>query len=192
MHTKYAMRYMVVFLLLTAGSIAASGQETLQLDPSGSEVRFTLPDVLHTVRGIFQVTQGRVQLRRASGEMTGSIVVGAATGQSGNKTRDHRMTESELRAQAYPEVVFQPNHFTGTLAANGKSSIIVTGVFTLLGTGHAISVPMQVEAMGDRYIATGSFSVPYVAWGLKDPSTFLLRVEKEVRIDLKLFATLSH
>jgi polyisoprenoid-binding protein YceI len=174
-----------------AGSIAASGQETLLIDPSHSTIRFTLSDVLHTVRGTFKLTNSSLEFRR-SGEMKGTIVVGAATGESGNETRDHRMTESELRAQMYPQIIFQPEHFTGTLAPSGKSSIIVSGVFTLLGKGHTITVPMQVEALGDHYAATGSFSVPYVAWGLKDPSTFVLRVGKEVQIDLTLTATLKH
>jgi len=188
---KSTIRSASFVLLLLAGSIAASGQEILQIDPGRSTIRFTLSDVLHTVRGTFKLTDGSLQFR-PSGEMKGTIVVGAATGESGNETRDHRMTESELRAQMYPQIVFQPDHFTGTLAASGKSSIIVSGVFTLLGKGHAITVPMQVEAVGERYTATGYFTVPYVAWGLKDPSTFVLRVGKEVQIDLTLTATLKH
>jgi polyisoprenoid-binding protein YceI len=191
MHTKNTIRSASLVLLLLAGSIIASGQETLQIDPGRSTVRFTLSDVLHTVRGTFKLTDSSLQFRR-SGEMKGTIVVGAATGESGNETRDHRMMDSELQAQMYPQIVFQPEHFTGTLAPSGKSSIIVSGVFTLLGKGHAITVPMQVEAVGDHYTATGTFTVPYVDWGLKNPSTFVLRVGKEVQIDLTLTATLKH
>jgi polyisoprenoid-binding protein YceI len=192
MPRKTLIRNMIFLLLLMACSFAASGQEILQIDPAASEIHFTLSDVLHTVRGTFKLTEGSLQLRRSAGEMRGRIVVGAATGESGNNSRDHRMSESELLAQKYPHIVFEPDHFTGALAASGKSSIMVSGIFTLLGTGHPITVPMQVEATGDHYMATGSFTVPYVAWGLKDPSSFVLRVGKEVQIELKLIATLKH
>jgi polyisoprenoid-binding protein YceI len=183
---------MTLLLFLLAISLAANAQESLQVEPGNSEVHFTLGDVLHTVRGTFNVSAGNLQLRRDSGEVTGTIEVSAASGESGNSTRDHRMTDSELQAQKFPAVTFQPQRFSGALAATGKSSITVTGIFTLLGVAHTISVPMQVEASAERYVATGSFSVPYVAWGLKDPSTFILRVSKEVQIDLKLSARLKH
>jgi polyisoprenoid-binding protein YceI len=188
---KNATRAAIFLLLIVVGSVAASAQQTLQLDTAASEIHFTLSDVLHTVRGTFKVTEGSLLLGRNAGEMKGNIVVGAATGESGNSSRDHRMTESELMVKKYPSIVFQPEHFTGALAASGKSSIIVSGVFTLLGTAHPITVPMQVEATGNRYTATGTFAVPYVAWGMKDPSTFMLRVGKEVQIEIKLVATLK-
>jgi hypothetical protein len=51
---------------------------------------------------------------------------------------------------------------------------------------------MKVHVSGDQLHATGSFAVPYVQWGLKDPSTLMLRVNKEVQIDLSLNGTLHH
>jgi len=33
--------------------------------------------------------------------------------------------------------------------------------------------------------------VPYVSWGMKDPSWFVLKVEKEVKVDLKLSGTFT-
>jgi hypothetical protein len=37
----------------------------------------------------------------------------------------------------------------------------------------------------------GTFVVPYVKWGMNDPSTLMLRVSKEVQIDLLLTGTLQ-
>jgi hypothetical protein len=37
----------------------------------------------------------------------------------------------------------------------------------------------------------GSFVVPYVKWGLKDPSVLILKVAKEVHIDLSLAGIVS-
>src|SRR6185437_10834040 len=45
-------------------------------------------------------------------------------------------------------------------------------------TSHA------VELAPDHWSLTVHFAVPYVKWGMKDPSTFILRVEKAVDIDL--------
>jgi hypothetical protein len=45
-----------------------------------------------------------------------------------------------------------------------------------------LSVPVKVS--GSALNATLHFAVPYVDWGLKDPSNFVLRVSKEVEIDI--------
>ena len=64
-------------------------------------------------------------------------------------------------------------------------------VFTLHGAPHDLTVPMQVHIEGTALAAKTHFQVPYVQWGLKDPSIFILKVAKVVDIDLTLGGTLS-
>jgi hypothetical protein len=64
-------------------------------------------------------------------------------------------------------------------------------MFTLLGTSHEIDVPMQVQVNGRQVHAVGTFAVPYVQWGLKDPSNLFIKVNKEVTIELSLMGTLQ-
>ena len=45
--------------------------------------------------------------------------------------------------------------------------------------------------MASNLSAKGHFTVPYVKWGLKDPSIFVLKVAKEVEIDLALNGRLT-
>jgi hypothetical protein len=50
---------------------------------------------------------------------------------------------------------------------------------------------MQIHIDGTSLTAKTHFKVPYVQWGLKDPSIFVLKVAKEVDIDLTLVGSLS-
>jgi len=72
-----------------------------------------------------------------------------------------------------------------------EPTIQVTGTFTLHGTAHEITVPMQIHIEGSDCTAKTHFTVPYVKWGLKDPSVFILKVAKEVDVDLNLVGHVS-
>jgi polyisoprenoid-binding protein YceI len=194
MHDRFLSRSFGLVLLLAAAFLAPSvlrAQQKLLIDPARSDVHFTLGDTLHTVRGTFHIEQGAVAFNRATGQASGSIVVDALSGQSGNSTRDRRMAKDELKVQSFKNVTFAPMHFTGDFKATGDSALKVHGTFTLLGTPHEIDVPMQMQVNGNQWHAVGTFAVPYVQWGLKDPSTFVLRVGKEVQIDLSLMGVLQ-
>jgi polyisoprenoid-binding protein YceI len=183
-------------LLIAAAALPAAlhaqTQDKLSLDTARSEVHFTLTDTLHVVHGTFHLQQGDVTFDPATGKADGSILVDALSGKSGNSIRDRRMTNEELKAPDFKTVAFAPTRFTGTFNPTGDSTLQVHGLFTLLGTPREIDVPMQVQVNGDQIHAIGSFVVPYVQWGLKDPSTFMIHVNKEVRVDLDLSGTLRH
>jgi polyisoprenoid-binding protein YceI len=179
-------------LLLIAATPSLHAQQTLTLDPAHSEVHFTLSDTIHTVHGTFHIQQGEIAFDPATGKSSGAIIVDALSGQSGNSTRDHRMTDDELKASTFKTISFAPISFTGTFNLTGDSNLIVHGLFTLLGTANQLDVPMKVHASANQLQATGTFAVPYIQWGLKDPSTFMIHVNKEVQIDLTLTGTLHH
>ena len=175
-------------LLLTAG---AWGQQHYKVDPAASEVQFALGASDGPVKGSFHVTSGEFTFDPATGAMTGTVTVDAASGDSGKKNRDKKMTNDQMKAQTYPAVTFAPAKFSGQVKDSGDSTGQVDGSFTLIGQVHPITIPMTVHREGDRFTATGSFAVPYVSWGMKDPSWFVMKVDKEVKIDLKLSGTVT-
>ncbi|HTV55211.1 MAG TPA: YceI family protein, partial [Terriglobia bacterium] len=69
--------------------------------------------------------------------------------------------------------------------------IQVTGIFTLLGTPHQITIPIFVHLEGTTATAKAHFVVPYIQWGLKDPSFMFWKADKDVAIDLFLAGRLS-
>ena len=65
------------------------------------------------------------------------------------------------------------------------------GSFNIHGADHPLKLDIQVKLDGNQATATTHFSVPYVAWGMKDPSNFVLRVGKEVDIDIVAHGTVE-
>jgi polyisoprenoid-binding protein YceI len=182
---------LVPALSLLLASHALAQHQTLTVDPDASHVVFSLGDVLHSVQGTFHVRNGSVDFDRSAPSISGEIIVAAGSGESGNKSRDHKMSKDVLDAPHFSDVSFAPHSYQGTINATGDSQIQVTGTFTLHGTPHELTVPMQIHIDGANCTAKTHFTVPYVKWGLKDPSTFLLRVGKEVQIELTLLGHLS-
>ena len=187
---KKAIPSFLLALPLLLASGAFGQQQTFKIDPQASQVGFTLGDVLHTVKGTFHVQSGTVDFDRSAPKISGSVVVAAGSGKSGNDTRDKKMTKEILDAPHFAEASFVPHSYQGILAPTGDSTIQVTGTFTLHGMPHELTVPMEVHMDGTRCAVKAHFKIPYVQWGLKDPSNFILRVGKEVDVDLILIGSL--
>jgi polyisoprenoid-binding protein YceI len=189
---KDAMKSFRVFALAGLLAPAALAQhQTFVVNPDASEVRMTLKTTHELVNGAFHVQSGSIEFDRRAPELSGSVVVAAASGKTGNGSRDKKMNKDILQVEQYATVSFEPKTYTGALAPSGDSNLQVTGTFTLLGTPHPIAVPMQVHLETDRVTAKAHFVVPYVQWGLKNPSFLIWKAENDVAIDLNLVGTLS-
>jgi hypothetical protein len=88
------------------------------------------------------------------------------------------------------DVSFVPQNYQGTNAPPDDSTIQVTGTFKLDGPPHDRTDPTQIHINLTNCIAKAHFIVPYVKWGLKKPSVFILKVAQEV--DLTLVGHLSN
>jgi polyisoprenoid-binding protein YceI len=172
-------------LALTPVCSHAASQFSLALVPATTEVHFTLHDVLHTVHGSFQLKKGTIRFDPDSGKASGEIVVDVTSGASGSDARDSRMHREILESQRYPEATFTPDHVEGKLPPEGQSQIDVHGVFKIHGSDHELTLRFQVERVGAQYTASTHFSIPYVQWGMKNPSNFVLKVDKTVDLDIK-------
>jgi polyisoprenoid-binding protein YceI len=163
---------------------AAWGQEiVLKADPATANVQFKLSATLHTVHGSFKMKHATVRFNPATGKISGEVVVDAASGVSGDDGRDRRMHKDVLASAAYPEIVFTPDRVDGAVAPQGVSQIQVHGVFQIHGAAHELTLPVEVRTNGGQVSAKTSFTIPYVKWGLKNPSSAFLRVGDKVEIE---------
>jgi len=172
-----------------APALHAQGASVLlRADPEKSKVEFTLGALFHTVHGSFHLKGGEIRFDPAGESATGALVVDATSAQTGDSARDVNTHKLVLESARYPEIVFRPDRVTGPVAARGASQVKLHGVFSIHGGEHEMELPVEVEASGGEYRATVKFSVPYVEWGMKDPSTLFLRVAKTVDLTIHLVA----
>jgi len=198
---RYALRNGIAMLLLIgvatpARQAVTSGQSShgtraveqivLSVDPARSTVHWSVESSLHTVHGTFLVKRGTLSVDPATGKASGEIVVDATSGESGNNGRDRKMHKEILESTQYSEMVFRPDRADGAVVAQGNSSLKLHGIFSLHGADHELSVPTQATLKEDQWKGMASFEVPYIEWGLKNPSNFLLKVKAVVEVQLDL------
>jgi polyisoprenoid-binding protein YceI len=172
-------------VLWTQAGRAQEREAALEFAPARTGVQFALDASFHVVHGTFELDHGAIHFDPASHAISGEIVVNAASGRSGNDGRDRRMHREILESARYPEIAFRPDHVEGTVAGSGASTVQVHGVFRIHGAEHDLTIPVRLEMADDHWAATSHFVVPYVQWGIKNPSNLLLHVSQSVEVDVQ-------
>ena len=179
----YAALAFSVFVL--SASTACAQESSVDLDTAQTTIEFTLDSTLHTVHGTFKLKTGHISFDAATGKASGEIIVDATSGDTDNKGRDKKMHEEILESKKYPEIVFTPQHVRGAVNPQGASQVEVSGVFRIHGQDHGLTMTFSVQPPGgDKIQASTHFSVPYVQWGIKSASTFLLHASDTVEVEV--------
>lgn len=165
--------------------------QVFAVNADASEVKIKLNTTHEVVNGTFHIQSGSINFDRTAAQISGMVIVAAGSGKTGNDSRDKRMDKDILKVEQYTTVSFAPKTFSGAIAASGDSTIQVSGVFTLLGTPHDLTIPMQIHIDGSKATAKAHFIVPYVQWGVKNPSFLIWKAENDVAIDLNLAGNIT-
>jgi polyisoprenoid-binding protein YceI len=186
------MKSFTVFALaVILAPVALAQQQTFVANPDASEVKMTLKTTHEVVNGTFHIQSGSLAFDRSAAKMSGSVVVLAGSGKTGNGSRDKKMNKDILEVEQHATVSFEPKSYAGAIAPSGDSTIQATGIFTLLGMPHEITISILVHLEGTTATAKAHFVVPYIQWGLRDPSFLFWKADKDVAIDLLLTGRLS-
>lgn len=183
---RFLPRASAVVLIALAAVSARATQHALVLDPTASRISFTLEGTGHTVEGRMALKSGRIAFDSATGAASGEIVIDLKSAETGNKGRDRDMHAEVLETRRFPLAVFRAEKVRGTLAPSGPSQLTLDGTLSFHGSNHKMSLPAKVEVQNGRVQAETRLQIPYVEWGLHDPSVMMLRVAKVV--DVKVHA----
>jgi polyisoprenoid-binding protein YceI len=184
---------LVVAAALAAQPASAQVADTLrlQLDAARSGADIALAGNLHTVKGTFLLKRGDIQFDPATGKVSGEVAFDATSGKTGNGSRDNKMHKDVIESGRYPEIIFRPNRAEGTLATEGASMLRVHGMFTMHGAEHEVTFPVEVTLAGSAWTAKASIQIPYVQWGMKNPSVLFLKVGDTVQVEFHAAGTLA-
>jgi len=181
--------FLAIAIILAPAALAQ--HQTFVVNPDASEIKMKLNTTHEVVNGTFRIQSGSIEFDRSNPKMSGSVAVLAGSGKTGNDIRDKKMTKEILKVDQNASVSYEPKSYSGAIAPSGDSNIQVTGIFTLLGTPREITVPMLIHIDGTSATAKAHFVVPYVQWGLKNPSFLIWKADNDVAIDLSLAGRLS-
>ncbi|MFL6192765.1 MAG: YceI family protein [Thermoanaerobaculia bacterium] len=189
-HPRKAVLFLPLLLTALTGAAWAEPR-VLVLDPAASKVSFLLDATGHDVEGTMAVKSGRVTFDPATGQASGEISIDLKSARTGNDSRDKTMHDDVLQTGSYPTAVFRAEKVRGALAPSGPSRIQLDGTLSFHGGEHKVTLPAQVEVRDGRLTGDARFEVPYVAWGLKDPSIMILRVGKKVDVTVHAVGSLE-
>jgi polyisoprenoid-binding protein YceI len=162
------------------------------LDPAQTKVEFSLDTTLHKVHGNFQLKSGQIHFDSASGKASGAIAVDARSADTDNKSRDKKMHQEILESPKYPEIVFTPQQVRGSFDPQKSSQVDVSGTFRIHGQDHDLTMTIAVQPRAASQANCDThFTIPYVKWGMKDASTFLLHANDTVELEIHATAQIS-
>jgi polyisoprenoid-binding protein YceI len=189
--TQRLLRALPAVLLFIVAAPAFAQQGVIELDPSRTLVHFTLGSTLHAVHGSFKLKSARIICEPGTDKISGVVVVDAASGESGNDGRDAKMHREILESRKYPEITFTPLQLQEKLALQEDVHIEVRGIFKLHGQDHEIVIPVAVRFQANQFTLDANFPVPYIKWGLKNPSTFILRASDTAQVTVHAVGQLA-
>jgi polyisoprenoid-binding protein YceI len=187
------IRGIIATVVLMSAPLALAQNRSLKvlLDPAQTQIHWKVSSGLHPTHGTFKLKSGEFLFNPATGVAEGEILVDATTGESGNPARDKRMHDEVLESNRYPAIFFHPTQLKGTFkTGEGMQDLVADGTFNIHGADHPLQLPLKVQISAETVTATTQFTVPYVAWGMKNPSKFLLRVGKQVEIEVSAKGTI--
>jgi polyisoprenoid-binding protein YceI len=184
----------VALLSLASGTAGRAETYVLRLDPATTRIQFELDAFLHKVHGTAKLAHGEIRFD-PDGAAEGEVVVSATSAETGDQKRDKDMHVKVLESAQFAEIVLSVSGFEGKFDAGAPSKVKVKGRLRIHGAEHPVTLDMSLEPAASgaakSLAVTATFAVPYVEWGMTDPSKAFLRVGKEVEVSIEAHGTFA-
>lgn len=186
----FALVALIGPLAMAADAVPPGKSAVLDLDPAKTTIAYSLEGWPHHTQGTFTLKHGVIRIDPQTGKMDGVITVDAASGNSGHPVRDERMKAGVLEVSRFPEITFVPQQAVSQGNVQGEFPVTVRGLMSLHGAQHDFTIKATVRRDGNNVMIEGNFAIPFVEWGLEDPSILMFKVAKMVAVNVTAVARL--
>jgi polyisoprenoid-binding protein YceI len=165
---------------------AAAGERlTLPIDAEKSTLTFTISRPGETIEGTAGQFSGEIAFNPADLSQGGSVVlrIVAASLETGNRLRDHKMRKTHLEVERFPAIVFQ-----STSVKVGPEKAIVEGVLSLHGVDRTLMVPATIRYDSGVLTAEGRADLTYTDFGIAIPRVLWLVMEDAIQVRFRIVA----
>jgi polyisoprenoid-binding protein YceI len=176
---------------LSGFSSAGARADELALSPEDTAITFELDSTLHRVHGVARLVSGALDFDPAGGAVRGSVAIDATSLDTGNGLRDGQMHEKVLESERYPRIEFVPAALVVEERDAARARIALEGTLRMHGGEWPLVVPAEVTLEDAGVRVVGSFRIPYVDWGMRDMSNFLLSVDPVVLVHFDALAKVA-
>lgn len=183
----------MIAALWLATSLAADAprpQVGYRVDPAGAEAGFDVRATGHTVHGKTTGVSGEVHVidePRGGKALSGRIEIAAASLDTANGRRDQTMRTKCLAVDRFPSIVFVPERFVPAAAppAAGPVPGTLSGMLTIRDITKPVVMTASLEPKGTHIVVAGTFDVPWLEFGIPDPSFFIVTLDKVAHAHFK-------
>ena len=164
----------------------------VEVSPEIAEVTFEVDTTLHLVRGRVRRIEGRVWLADEADptSIRAELRFPIAGFFTGNDNRDGKI-RTVMHAASFPEVHLRVERSAGvctpeSITPAGVCRATLFGMLSMSGQGRQVSLPIAISRFGKGWRITGETILRWPDFGIDDPSTFLAKVEEEVKLSFTL------
>lgn len=177
---------------LCVPQVAGAAEQRLLLEPAKTKIVFTLGATLHTAVGSVRLASGELRFDPDAGAASGEIVVDARSAETGSERRDANMHREVLESAKFPTITFRAERLDVARRDATSADVTLVGSLVLHGETRPFSIPAKLTARDPEHIAiAAAFRVPYVDWSMLDYSTFVLRVDRFVDVEVEAEGVLA-
>ncbi len=188
-------RFLILWLLpgLLVGGLNAQ-PITVAVDSTESVLQYHGHHPLHGWTGTSRSVHGTLRLDLDDPSRSSvTIRVPVASFDSGNSNRDANMLDA-VEADRYPEVVFESSAISvqrwERTASGYEGNWTVGGNLTFHGETHPVTIPVTVRIEGNRFEATGAFSIALSQFKVRRPKLLLWSIRDTIDLEGTIRATL--
>jgi polyisoprenoid-binding protein YceI len=186
-----AVRTLIPALAFLVAVAAGAEPRAFRVDPAASVVRFRLAATLHTIEGTVRIVSGEIHFDEENGAARGRVVLDARSVKTGIAARDAKLHKEVLESARHPEIVFGARRIEMIARTAEEARFVLHGELSIHGVAHAVALPTRAELAPRRARASSRVVLPYVSWGMRDVSTFFLRVANEVTVEIDVVGALT-